>query len=40
MALFIVIHIFNSDSFNKDLADIPDHLDRPAMSETHRIYNK
>ena len=32
MTLFIVINSFNSYSFNKNLADIPGHLDRPAMS--------
>ena len=40
MILFIVINSFYSNSFNKNIADIPDHLDRPAMSATFKIYNK
>ena len=34
MTIFIVFNRYNRDSFNKNVADIPDHFGRPAMSAT------
>ena len=37
MTLFILINSFYSDSLNKNIADIPDHLDRTAMCATFKF---
>ena len=38
MTIFIVFNRYNRDSFNKNVADIPDHLGRSAMSATFKVY--
>ena len=40
MTIFIVFNIYSRDSFNKNVADIPDYLGRPAMSATFKVYHK
>ena len=40
MTIFIVINRYNRDSFNKNVADIPDYLGRPAMSATFKVYHR
>ena len=37
MTIFIVFNRYNRDSFNKNVADIPVHFGRPAMSAKFKV---
>ena len=40
MTIFIVFNRYNRDSFNNNVADIPGHFGRPAMSARFKVYHR